>query len=194
MFEGFKALADRKKELFDGDIEALVLNAEGHASGPWTLGRLGGRLTLRRGRRGDAYAAPCRRPKSQRRRPGDGPIDAAFKAVEAATGISLRVRKFEVRGVTEGRGRPGRGHRLRRHGGRSYRGVSVSTNIVEGGVNALLEVINRIELAQRMRRANPPCRARRDVVSSARPSRGTTIMPIPATKFIWFNGELVPWE
>ena len=35
------------------------------------------------------------------------------------------------------------------HGGRSYRGAAVSTNIVEASVNALLEVINRIELAQR---------------------------------------------
>src|SRR5579862_4220914 len=37
VFEQFKALADRKKELFDGDIEALVLRAEGTANGPWTL-------------------------------------------------------------------------------------------------------------------------------------------------------------
>ena len=33
VFEEFKALADRKKELFDGDIEALVLRAEGHGAG-----------------------------------------------------------------------------------------------------------------------------------------------------------------
>src|SRR5271170_6268936 len=37
VFEAFKALADRKKELFDGDIEALVLRAEGAAPGPWKL-------------------------------------------------------------------------------------------------------------------------------------------------------------
>src|SRR5579862_2699973 len=37
VFEEFKALADKKKELFDGDIEALVLRAEGAASGPWNL-------------------------------------------------------------------------------------------------------------------------------------------------------------
>ncbi|MGH8315974.1 MAG: 2-isopropylmalate synthase, partial [Steroidobacterales bacterium] len=37
VFEEFKALADRKKELFDGDIEALVLRAEGGAAGPWSL-------------------------------------------------------------------------------------------------------------------------------------------------------------
>src|SRR5271170_2946727 len=37
VFEEFKALADKKKELFDGDIEALVLRAEGSAAGPWRL-------------------------------------------------------------------------------------------------------------------------------------------------------------
>ena len=37
VFEDFKALADKKKELFDGDIEALVLRAEFGASGPWHL-------------------------------------------------------------------------------------------------------------------------------------------------------------
>src|SRR5580698_2276434 len=40
VFEEFKALADKKKELFDGDIEALVLRAEGSAHGPWTLTEL----------------------------------------------------------------------------------------------------------------------------------------------------------
>src|SRR6204780_360084 len=40
VFEEFKALADKKKELFDGDIEALVLRAEGSATGPWNLSEL----------------------------------------------------------------------------------------------------------------------------------------------------------
>ncbi len=37
VFEEFKALADKKKELFDGDIEALVMRAESGAPGPWLL-------------------------------------------------------------------------------------------------------------------------------------------------------------
>jgi 2-isopropylmalate synthase len=63
--------------------------------------------------------------------------------------MSLRVRKFEVRGVTEGEDAQGETVVYVDHGGRSYRGASVSTNIVEGSVHALLEVINRIDLAQR---------------------------------------------
>src|SRR6186713_2763279 len=40
LFEEFKTLADKKKELFDGDIEALVLQAEHSAAGPWSLTNL----------------------------------------------------------------------------------------------------------------------------------------------------------
>ena len=74
---------------------------------------------------------------------------AAYKAVEAATGLSIKVRKFEVRALTVGEDAQGETVIYVEHGGRSYRGAAVSTNIVEASVNALLEVINRIELAQR---------------------------------------------
>jgi len=149
VFEAFKALADRKKELFDGDIEALVLNAAGHESGPWSL--------LALSTASDTGAVATANVQLQHvdgrtlsmQGQGDGPIDAAFKAVEAVTGMSLRVRKFEVRGVTEGEDAQGETVVYVDHGGRSYRGASVSTNIVEGSVHALLEVINRIDLAQR---------------------------------------------
>src|ERR1700683_4775202 len=95
VFEEFKALADKKKELFDGDIEALVLRAAGTASGPWTLVELsteahsGGvaravvRLTHADGRSAEQTAS------------GDGPVDAAFKAIEAAPGISVACAQFE---------------------------------------------------------------------------------------------------
>src|SRR6186713_1600760 len=40
-FDDFKALADKKKELFDGDIEALVMRSDNEAAGPWSLESLG---------------------------------------------------------------------------------------------------------------------------------------------------------
>ena len=149
VFEGFKALADRKKELFDGDIEALVLNAEGHESGPWTLALFEAALASGK----DSTASITLKHSDGRtvmmRGTGDGPVDAAYKAVEAATGLSIKVRKFEVRALTVGEDAQGETVIYVEHGGRSYRGAAVSTNIVEASVNALLEVINRIELAQR---------------------------------------------
>jgi 2-isopropylmalate synthase len=79
---------------------------------------------------------------------GDGPVDAAFKAIEAATGVNVMLRKFEVRGVSEGEDAQGEAVIYVEYNQRSYRGSSVSTNIVESSTKAFLEVINRIELSQ----------------------------------------------
>ena len=72
LFEEFKALADKKKELFDGDIEALVMR-----SGQRSRGALVAAVSERRharrstGARDDqarAHRRPCRSPRSNRRR------------------------------------------------------------------------------------------------------------------------------
>jgi len=159
VFEEFKALADKKKELFDGDIEALVLRAEGTASGPWQLlelsteARSGGEADGTPLRGGAAARAFVRLEHSDGRRAectatGDGPVDAAFKAIEAATGIAVTLRKFEVHAVSEGEDAQGEARVYVEYNHKTYRGASVSTNIVESGTRAFLEVINRIELAQ----------------------------------------------
>ncbi|MBK7250268.1 MAG: 2-isopropylmalate synthase [Gammaproteobacteria bacterium] len=157
VFEDFKLLADRKKELFDGDIEALVLRLEGHAAGPWTLGKLrtvsddrvAAEAELRLHHRDGRVIEHCTT--------GDGPVDAAFKAIEAATGIQVALRKFDLHSVSGGEDAQGEAVVYVEHGGRSYRGSSVSTNIVESAVQAFLEVINRIELAKSL-----PGRAREE--------------------------------
>jgi 2-isopropylmalate synthase len=148
VFEEFKTLADKKKELFDGDIEALVLRAEGAAAGPWSLSE----LTTETRSGGHARAVVQLRHADgrsiERTASGDGPVDAAFKAIEAATGISVVLRKFEVHAVSEGEDAQGEARVYVEYNRRTYRGASVSTNIVESGTRAFLEVINRIELTQ----------------------------------------------
>ena len=148
VFEEFKALADKKKELFDGDIEALVLRAEGAAAGPWTL------LSLKTVADSASPAEAQVRLQHadgrtvERSARGDGPVDAAFKAIESATGIFASLRKFELRSVSEGEDAQGEAIVYVEYNERNYRGVSVSTNIVESSTMAFLEVLNRIELAQ----------------------------------------------
>ena len=148
VFEEFKALADKKKELFDGDIEALVLRAEGSASGPWTL------VDLKTVAHSKAPAEAVVRLQhadgllDEPTAAGDGPVDASFKAIEAATGVKAVLRKFEIRGVTEGEDAQGEAVVYVEYNQRTYRGSSVSTNIVESSTQAFLEGINRIELAQ----------------------------------------------
>ena len=149
VFEEFKALADKKKELYDGDIEALVLQAEHSAVGPWSLKNLR-TISDRQARTAEATV---RLGHSDGREiemsaTGDGPVDAALKAIERATGVEVVLRKFEVRSVSAGEDAQGEALVYVEYNQRTYRGSSVSTNIVESATQAFLEVINRIELAQ----------------------------------------------
>src|SRR5207253_1549500 len=87
---------------------------------------------------------PQRREECYRRRAGG----CGLKAIEAATGIAVVLRKFEVHAVSEGEDAQGEARVYVEYNHKTYRGASVSTNIVESGTRAFLEVINRIELAQ----------------------------------------------
>ena len=144
-FQEFKTLADKKKELFDGDIEALVLRAGEHGVGPWRIAALWTQTTS-----GAAGSAVVRLQHADGRSveqgaSGDGPIDAAFKAIEIATGTVVKLHSFEVRSVTEGEDAQGEAIVNVVHDERSYRGASISTNIIESSAEAFLEVINRIQ-------------------------------------------------
>ncbi|HEV2701166.1 MAG TPA: 2-isopropylmalate synthase [Steroidobacteraceae bacterium] len=149
VFAEFRSLAERKKELFDGDIEALVLRVEGGDSGPWALTRL--RIISSSGPEGAQATLNLRHRDGrviEQTAQGDGPVDAAFLALEAATGVQVSLRTFEVRAVSEGQDAQGEAVVNVEYRNHSYRGASASTDIVEAGTRAFLEVINRIELSQ----------------------------------------------
>lgn len=152
VFEEFKALADKKKELFDGDIEALVLKAEGQDQGPWSLESLSTASGLQ-----NATATVSLRHQDGRRiersSSGDGPVDAAFKAIEEITRINPSLQKFELRSLSEGEDAQGEAIVYVNFQDRSYRGSSATTDIVESATRAFLEVINRIELSQKAQAA-----------------------------------------
>lgn len=163
VFAEFKALADKKKELFDGDIEALVLRAEGSASGPWTLVELHTVAGTGAPARATVKLSHADGRTAEQTVTGDGPVDAAIKAIETATGIDAALRKFELRSVSAGEDAQGEAVVYVEYNQRTYRGSSVSTDIVEASARAFLEVVNRIELSQRA-----GARARDDRSGSAR--------------------------
>lgn len=151
VFEDFKALADTKKELFDGDIEALVLRlAHGThlAAAHWELGTMWTSATS-----GAQASAVVRVKHSDGREfeqgaTGDGPIDATFKAIEVATGVAPKLTKFEVRSVSEGEDAQGEAMVTVEYNERTYRGSSLSTNIIESSARAFLDTINQITASQ----------------------------------------------
>lgn len=145
VFEQFKLLADKKKEIYDGDIVALV--QQEISSGPdeeWTLvdfeatssrtGMPRVKLTLRHAGESSSVVAEQ----------GDGPIDAAFWAVEKLTGVEVVCKDYRVRSATLGRDAIGEVTLEVEHLGRSYRGVGASTDTVESTILAMLNAVNRI--------------------------------------------------
>ena len=75
---------------------------------------------------------------------GDGPIDAAFQAIEQITGLHCELDDFQIEAVTEGREAVGQTIVRLRSNGKLYAGRGISTDIVCAGINAYLSALNKI--------------------------------------------------
>lgn len=75
---------------------------------------------------------------------GDGPIDAAFLAIEKVIGIHYELDDFQIRALTEGREAMGETIVRLRYGGKIYSGRGVSTDIVGSSIMAYIHAVNKI--------------------------------------------------
>jgi len=154
VFEQFKLLADKKKEIYDGDIAALCEQQFDDIEEKWSfvsyeVATGTGRkphvtLRLMRGNEEVTEKMDC----------GDGPIDAIFLAIEKLTGLSVKCRDFRVQAVTVGKDAQGEVNVEVEHDGIVHRGRGVSTDSIEASARAFLNAVNRIAL-QQDRRLHP---------------------------------------
>ena len=75
---------------------------------------------------------------------GDGPIDAAFAAIEQITGRHYELDDFQIQSVTEGRAAMGQTIVKLRSAGKLYSGRGISTDIVGASIQAYLSALNKI--------------------------------------------------
>ncbi len=75
---------------------------------------------------------------------GDGPIDAAFHAIEQIIGHHYELDDFQVNAVTKGRGAVGSSIIRLRAGGKLYSGNGVSTDIIGACIRAYINALNKI--------------------------------------------------
>jgi 2-isopropylmalate synthase len=142
-FQEFKKLADQKKDIYDGDIESIIMSAGSAASGPWTLKSL--EVQTHTGQPATATVNLIGEESQDvsESAAGDGPIAAAFQALEQATGVQLVLRNFELHSASIGEDAQGEVTVTVEIDGQSYRGRGASVDIVEAGCRACLEVMNR---------------------------------------------------
>jgi 2-isopropylmalate synthase len=151
VFEQFKQLADKKKEIYDGDIAALCEQQILDVPETWTLAsyhvncgtgdKPTVRLTLKRGDQ----------ELTEEMTAGDGPVDAIFLAIEKITGLPVTCRDFRVHSVTVGKDAQGEVNVEIEHNGQVYRGRGVSTDSVEASALAFLNAINRVAVTSGQR-------------------------------------------
>jgi 2-isopropylmalate synthase len=150
VFENFKVLADKKKEIYDGDIASLIeQEILTTTSAKWSfesyciaIGSDKTPIVDLSLRRGDSV-------EKTQFTGGDGPIDAIFLAIEKMTGIHVECSDFQVHSVTMGKDAQGEVSVIVEHGGQTYRGRGVSTDCVEASAMAFLNAINRLEAAKK---------------------------------------------
>jgi 2-isopropylmalate synthase len=162
LFEQFKVLADRKKEVYDADIEALAEAQihRGPQSATWTLEA----FTTNAGTGTIPMSAVClwRADGTIVREAamGDGPVDALFKCIDRITGIEVTLHDYRVRSVTTGEDAQGEAQVEVEYQGKVLSGRGVSTDILEASAQAYLQVINRIaqrqSLDERIRPTDAP--------------------------------------
>lgn len=75
---------------------------------------------------------------------GDGPIDAAFHAIEQITGMQFELDDFQIQSVTEGKEAVGSAIVKLRCDGRLFSGNGISTDIIGAAVRAYINAVNKI--------------------------------------------------
>jgi 2-isopropylmalate synthase len=141
-FKRFKELADKKKHVTALDLEAIVSDEMKQTPAAFAIESF------------EVEASNVRAPlaKVAVRLPdgsvgsgsftGDGPVDAFFSAINAATGHDARLKEFHVSAVTGGRDALGEVTVLLELDGRTASGAGVSTDILEAAGKAYLRALS----------------------------------------------------
>ena len=150
-FQGFKELADKKKEITDRDIESLIaeelrttteayhLDHVEVSCGDHSLPTATVRLI---GPEGQSLADAAL---------GAGPVDAIYKAINRIVGIPNKLTEFTVKSVTEGIDAIGEVLIRIESDGVTYTGRGAATDIIVSSAKAYMNALNRLLAAKKSR-------------------------------------------
>lgn len=141
-FDRFKALTDKKKNVFDEDLLAIVEEESEVVHKTWTLESLvvtSGTnrkpevtVSLRSGE--EVFTVDST---------GDGPVDACYKAIDKITGVKGELLEYSIQSVTEGKDALGEVTVKAKINDTSVIARGTSTDIVEASVKAYLHAVNK---------------------------------------------------
>jgi 2-isopropylmalate synthase len=143
LYEKFLNVADKKTEVYDDDLIALI-NDEIHVvEHIYELKHL--HVVI------DTDAEPKASVKiaykdeiKEATATGDGPVDAAYEAIRAAVGMSPEVESYSIRAVTKGKEALGEATVKIAADDITFTGRGLSTDIIEASAKAYVDAINRM--------------------------------------------------
>src|SRR5882757_9361726 len=152
-FQRFKDLADKKADIFDEDLQALVSDgATAAAAERWQLVRMS--QASGTGERPHAKIVLTEAGKERKAdADGDGPVDATFKAIESVAKSGAELLLFSVNAVTQGTESQGEVTVRLAKAGRIVNGVGADTDIVVASAKAYVNALNKLH--SKTERINP---------------------------------------
>ncbi len=144
VYARFLRVADKKKEVLDDDMIALCNDEISLQPREYLLESF--KAACETGKQPSARIRICRGSEIlEAEARGDGPVDAAYKAIARAAGISPAILRYEIQAVTEGTDALGKVTVQMDHNGRRVLGRGASTDIIEASIKAYLDALNRLD-------------------------------------------------
>lgn len=170
VYKDFIALADKKKDVYDADIVALIDNRINVTADRWRLIQF--HIAAGTGTIPTATVELCDEVASSQASNsesatgpsvvsyrdaaiGDGPVDAVCKAMERIIGVSAELKDYQVRAVSGGEDAQGEASVAILYLGRRYHGKAVSTDVIEASALAYLKALNKAVSDQPAEKALP---------------------------------------
>jgi 2-isopropylmalate synthase len=143
VYEAFRVIAEKKEKVGARELDAIVASAAMQVPPTYTLdsfvvtsgNTISASANLKLVKRGKSLSGVSL---------GDGPIDAAFLAIEQITGRHYELDDFQIQSVTEGREAMGQTVVKLRSEGKVYSGRGISTDIVGASILAYINALNKI--------------------------------------------------
>lgn len=143
VWEAFQTVAARKEQISSKELDTIIASVAMQVPATYTLSSYN--ITT-----SSASASIAYMKLDKLGQPlegvalGDGPIDAAFLALENILGCHYELDDFQIRSVTEGREAMGETLIKLRSNGKLYSGRGISTDIVASGMHAYISAVNKI--------------------------------------------------
>jgi 2-isopropylmalate synthase len=150
VFERFKQLCDKKKEVFDDDLVALLAEETDlvEMADDWKLVSYS---VLSASASAPEATVTLKRNHEvvvSGRATGDGPVDAVLKAIRELTGRTIDIDAYQIKAITGGTDAQGEVAISAKLGGRTLTGQGRSTDIIEASAKAYLALIHRAAATQ----------------------------------------------